>query len=108
MLLGATGQREAVYGQGTGPILLDQVRCNGNEQSLLDCPQNPVGQHDCSHDQDASITCSAGSCCDYSIAVIIKDAICGTLIPLVIIILYYLTCMVEYHELSRPSIARVP
>ena len=25
-----------------------------------------------------------------------------------VILLYYLACMVEYHELSRPSIAQVP
>ena len=60
MLLGASGQRAEAYGQGTGPILLDQVRCNGNELSLFDCPQNPIGQHDCSHAEDAGITCSAG------------------------------------------------
>ena len=60
--LGATGQRSARYGQGTGPILLDEVRCNGNELSVLNCPQNPIGQHDCSHFDDAGVTCSAGEC----------------------------------------------
>ena len=45
MLLGATGQKVATYGQGTGPILLDNVRCSGSELSILECPQNPIGQH---------------------------------------------------------------
>ena len=57
---GATGQRTATYGQGTGPILLDQVRCNGSESSIFDCPQNPIGQHNCVHSEDAGVTCSAG------------------------------------------------
>ena len=64
MLLEVNGQRVAAYGQGTGPILLDQVRCNGNELSLLDCLQNPIGQHNCSHAEDAGITCSTGNCCN--------------------------------------------
>ena len=58
--IGASGQRSARYGQGTGPILLDQVRCTGNETSLFDCPQNAIGQHDCSHFEDAGVTCTAG------------------------------------------------
>ena len=57
--LGATAQRLSRYGQGTGPILLDQVRCNGNESSIFNCPQNPIGQHDCDHYEDAGVTCSA-------------------------------------------------
>ena len=51
--VGATGQRSARYGQGTGPILLDKVCCSGNELSILNCPQNPIVQHNCSHFDDA-------------------------------------------------------
>ena len=57
---GATAQRRATYQQGTGPILLDQVQCYGNESSVFDCNANPIGQHDCTHSKDAGITCSAG------------------------------------------------
>ena len=60
MVSGSTGQRSAQYGQGTGAILLDQVQCNGNESRLSDCPANPIGQHGCSHFQDAGVTCSTG------------------------------------------------
>ena len=56
---GATGQRGAAYGQGTGPIHLDQVQCYGNESSISDCPQNDIGMHNCAHNQDAGITCTA-------------------------------------------------
>ena len=56
---GATGQRFAAYGQGSGPILLDQVQCTGNETVLLDCPQNPIGVHNCDHNEDAGVTCTS-------------------------------------------------
>ena len=57
---GATGQRNAAYGLGSGPILLDQVQCIGNESNIFDCPRNQIGVHDCSHSEDAGVTCSAG------------------------------------------------
>ena len=59
LIVGATGQRNARYGEGTGPILLDQVMCTGNETSLFDCPQNPIGQHNCFHSEDAGVTCTS-------------------------------------------------
>jgi nitrate reductase beta subunit len=55
----ASGQRGATYGQGSGPILLDQVQCFGNESNIFDCPQNDIGMHNCIHDQDAGVTCTA-------------------------------------------------
>ena len=54
----ASGQRGAAYGQGPGPILLDQVQCFGNESDIFDCPQNDIGMHNCVHDQDAGVTCT--------------------------------------------------
>lgn len=48
----------AGFGQGTGlPILLDNVRCTGREDFLLDCPSNAVGTNDCSHAEDAGVRC---------------------------------------------------
>ena len=55
---GASGQRGAAYGQGSGPILLDQVQCFGNESDIFDCPQNDIGMHNCIHDEDAGVTCT--------------------------------------------------
>ena len=48
----------AGFGQGSGPILLDNVGCVGNENSLSDCPANPVNQHNCGHSEDAGVRCN--------------------------------------------------
>ena len=47
----------ARYGQGTGPILLDDVNCLGNESSLLSCRHRGIGNHNCDHSRDASVRC---------------------------------------------------
>ena len=47
----------ARYGQGTGPILLNDVDCFGNETSLLLCRHSGVGNHDCDHSEDAIVRC---------------------------------------------------
>ncbi|XP_033106180.1 deleted in malignant brain tumors 1 protein-like [Anneissia japonica] len=48
----------AHFGQGTGQIHLDDVHCNGNEDSIIDCPHGGVGVHNCQHSEDASVVCS--------------------------------------------------
>ena len=50
----------AIYGEGTGPIWLDYVRCRGYESSLLNCPHRGTGQHNCGHGEDASVACYNG------------------------------------------------
>lgn len=43
---------------GTGLILLDDLRCMGNESRLIDCPHNGLLKHDCSgHSGDAGVKC---------------------------------------------------
>ncbi|XP_077207063.1 scavenger receptor cysteine-rich domain-containing protein DMBT1-like [Paroedura picta] len=49
----------AHFGQGLGLIALDNVQCRGNESSLFQCPHAPWGTHDCSHLEDAGVTCGA-------------------------------------------------
>uniref|UniRef100_K1R131 Deleted in malignant brain tumors 1 protein n=1 Tax=Magallana gigas TaxID=29159 RepID=K1R131_MAGGI len=48
----------AVYGQGTGPIWLDNVKCLGSETGIEKCSHSPWGSHDCNHGEDVSISCS--------------------------------------------------
>ncbi|NWZ10642.1 DMBT1 protein, partial [Agelaius phoeniceus] len=44
--------------QGSGDIVLDNVRCSGNEASLLRCNHTGWRIHNCAHYEDASVVCS--------------------------------------------------
>ena len=48
----------ARYGQGTGPIWLDDIQCIGNESDIFACTHNGIGSHNCKHEADASAECS--------------------------------------------------
>ena len=56
-IAGAQGFLFAAYGQGTGPIWLDDVQCVGTEARLVDCPSTAIGSHNCIHFEDASVRC---------------------------------------------------
>ncbi|XP_054418110.1 neurotrypsin [Pteronotus mesoamericanus] len=49
---------QAHFGEGSGPVLLDEVRCTGNELSLEQCPKSPWGEHNCGHGEDAGVSCT--------------------------------------------------
>ncbi len=51
----AVARSFAAFGQGTGPIWLDEVGCQGDEASLAFCPIDST--HDCSHFEDAGVEC---------------------------------------------------
>ena len=36
---------------------MDELRCNGDELTLADCPHSGWGVHDCSHIEDAAVDC---------------------------------------------------
>ena len=54
---GAVAFREAAFGSGTGPILLDDVSCIGTETELLACSNDEFGAFDCLHSEDAGVRC---------------------------------------------------
>jgi hypothetical protein len=59
--LGFTGaiatRGAAYYGEGSGPILLVNVRCNGKESYIWDCSHNGWTKHACTHMEDAGVEC---------------------------------------------------
>ena len=48
-------------GQGTGPIWLDNVVCNGGESTLDQCTHGGWGVHNCGHHQDVGIECAGNN-----------------------------------------------
>ena len=45
----------AHFGEGQGPIHLNDVKCTGTEKSLLDCPIRPTTS--CEHKEDVGVRC---------------------------------------------------
>ena len=44
------------FGPGSGPIFLEQVNCDGNEDRILDCSAS-YGLHSCTHADDVAVVC---------------------------------------------------
>ena len=49
--------RDASFGQGNGPIWLDDINCVGMEISISDCHHSGWGVHNCGHYSDAGVVC---------------------------------------------------
>ncbi|NWJ08070.1 DMBT1 protein, partial [Crypturellus undulatus] len=48
----------ALFGEGTGPVFLDELACTGDEASLAQCSHQGLGIHNCRHKEDASVVCA--------------------------------------------------
>ena len=54
---GAIPVGRAVYGQGIGEILYDEMDCSGLERNLSDCQSATFRVHNCQHSEDAGVLC---------------------------------------------------
>ncbi|KAM8912003.1 scavenger receptor cysteine-rich domain-containing protein DMBT1-like [Lycaon pictus] len=64
---------EAHYGQGSGPILLDDVQSSGTELYLGQCSHAGWFTHNCGHGEDAGVICSADNFSELSLITVPKD-----------------------------------
>ena len=55
--LAAQAFSSAYFGQGGGPILLDDVACTASDTSLVTCSSSGIGTHNCNHTKDAGVRC---------------------------------------------------
>ena len=61
----------AHFGAGSGPILLNNLSCSGNESHITVCPNRGSADLNCTHSEDAGVICegksAAVSVCVYSV-----------------------------------------
>ena len=59
----AYGGGGAQFGGGNDLIFLDDVDCEGTEQSLLLCRTPPIGDHNCGPSENAGVFCPSTYTC---------------------------------------------
>ena len=47
------------FEQAYGPIHLENVVCQGYEESIMFCDHSTVGVHDCTHNEDVGVLCDS-------------------------------------------------
>nr|XP_034333598.1 deleted in malignant brain tumors 1 protein-like isoform X2 [Crassostrea gigas] len=53
----AVPRQSAFFGEGIGDIVLHNVRCSGRETALIECQHEVLASTNCSHDNDAGVSC---------------------------------------------------
>ena len=51
------------FGGGSGPIVLDDVDCQGDESNLLLCNHSPALSTNCNHEEDIGVICECMLAC---------------------------------------------
>ena len=69
----AEAEHSAHFGRGSGRIVLDNVRCNSREITLLECGHNGLFTHNCGHWEDAGVRCRGDQRTIKNIKAIITD-----------------------------------
>ena len=65
----------AHFGEGTGQIYLDNVKCVGDEEGLSQCDSAGWGTHLCGHREDAGVRCKTGACSLLSVPLVLNGII---------------------------------
>ncbi|XP_006803765.2 deleted in malignant brain tumors 1 protein-like [Neolamprologus brichardi] len=88
------------FGQGTGPIWMDDVACTGREANLPECHHSGFGSHDCSHKEDTGVICEV-SHTGFSPLLVIVSVVVAVLLLLVVLLLIYKKTFTCYRGFSR-------
>uniref|UniRef100_A0AAQ4NZU9 SRCR domain-containing protein n=1 Tax=Gasterosteus aculeatus aculeatus TaxID=481459 RepID=A0AAQ4NZU9_GASAC len=78
---------KAHFGEGTGSIWLDDVRCSGTERDLTECTHGGFGTHNCKHSEDAGVVCSVSL-----LPLVSSVAVVGPLLLLLVLVGVCLVC----------------
>ena len=55
-----TATTKSHFGMGSGIILLDEVKCIGNESNLMQCGHDRTGETNCGPAEAAGVVCNEG------------------------------------------------